>query len=85
MTKAGPIPLAELIIKFAAVRVAPLDSGGFTLMSAGRPLTEGRLPIKPDKNAKKQGNTPADSNGASSIHKSGKVPRKVVTLINIGM
>ena len=85
VTKAGPMPLAELTIKFAAVRVAPLDSGGFTLMSAGRPLTEGKLPIKPDRNTKRQGNIPAVSYDASRTHNSGNVPKNVEMLMNIGM
>ena len=55
VTNDGPTPRAVLIIRFAAVNVAPLLSGGFTLMRAGRTFTEGRLATQPDKKEKKQG------------------------------
>ena len=85
VTKEGPIPLAVLIIKFAAVRVAPLLSGGFTFMSTGRTLTEGRFATMPERNEKKQGTNPAVEYDAFNIHKKGSIPSKVDKLMKIGI
>lgn len=43
----GPIPRPRVTNKFAAVKAAPRDSGGLTLMMHGRIFTEGREAIQP--------------------------------------